>query len=149
MEESGTLFGHQCDDSQFAVCVAGRDESLANFVEVANTFFTRLCGLQFRLPLRRGHGLLLYPAASIHSFWMRGAIDVLWLDKTGKVLRVCHAVQPWRMRTAPTGTFAVLELGVGTAIHIADGDVLEKSVATTHPAEPGLITLARTKPCEY
>ncbi|MEO1617351.1 MAG: DUF192 domain-containing protein [Planctomycetota bacterium] len=119
-----SLFGNSADDAQFTVGVDGWNKPLANFVTVANTFWTRLCGLQFRLPLRRGHGLLLYPAGSIHTFWMRGPIDVLWLDRNATVLRNSHAVPPWRMRKAPPETFAVLELGAGTAADVEIGATL-------------------------
>lgn len=112
MKNCASLF--EPADSQRCIGVMGEDAPLARFVETADTFFARFVGLQFRLPLRRGHGLLLYPAKGIHTFWMRGAIDVLWLDRNGIVVRVAETLPPWRVRMATTDTFAVLELGAGT-----------------------------------
>ncbi|MCG8651894.1 MAG: DUF192 domain-containing protein [Pirellulales bacterium] len=101
-------------ETQLEIYVEDHPQPLARFVEVADTFISRAVGLQFRLPLRRGHGLLIYPAAGVHTFWMRGAIDILWISREGEVLRICQRVRPWRLRMAPKGSYAVLELGAGT-----------------------------------
>ena len=101
---------------------------LATCVETANTFLARFWGLQFRRPLRSGHGLLLFPSGSIHTFWMRGAIDVLWLSQEARVLRVEERIPPWRIRLAPPTTFAVLELGSGT-LEAFDGSLVGTTLA--------------------
>lgn len=87
---------------------------------VADGFWSRLCGLQFRRRLPDGTGLLLVPCGSIHTCWLRYSIDAVMLDAAGHVLRVCPEVPPWRVRLAPRGTHAVLELPGGTA-QIAPG----------------------------
>jgi len=112
MTTAAELF--QPPNHQRAVGVVGDSQTLACFVETANTFLTRFVGLQFRLPLRRNHGLLMFPTGSIHTFWMRGPIDVLWLNRDAEVLRVVENLQPWRIRLAPPNTYGVLELGGGT-----------------------------------
>jgi uncharacterized membrane protein (UPF0127 family) len=43
---------------------------------------------------------------------MRFAIDVAFVAKDGRVLKVCHAMRPWRMAAALRG-FAVVELPDG------------------------------------
>ena len=81
---------------------------------VADTPLTRLRGLLGKHSLPTGHGLLLRPAPSIHTFFMRFAIDVVFLDSTLRVLRVAHAVKPWRVAGC-RGARSVLELGAGQA----------------------------------
>ena len=61
-----------------------------------------------------GRDLIRRQCASIHTMWMRFAIDVAMLDFTGRTLAVRHAVRPWRLVFAPRGTHAVLEASAGT-----------------------------------
>ena len=83
-------------------------------VQVADSFVTRALGLLVGKPLGGGEGLLIAPCASIHTFGMRYAIDAVFLDRGGCVLRVCAAVRAGRMRIA-RGARGVLELRAGTA----------------------------------
>jgi uncharacterized protein len=90
---------------------------------IADRFWSRFCGLQFRRPLPPGQGILLAPCASIHTMWMRFAIDAAMLDRTGKVLALHRAVRPWRILFAPRGTHAVLEASAGT-LPLSPGDIV-------------------------
>lgn len=72
-------------------------------------------GLMLRRELPSGHGLLLSdPTGSIHTFFMRFAIDIVFLDDDLRVLRVARAVKPWRM-TRERGAKRMLELTAGEA----------------------------------
>ena len=51
----------------------------------------------FRSELPAGTGLVIDPCSSIHTFWMRFPIDVLYVDKNGTVLRADRAMKPWRI----------------------------------------------------
>jgi len=90
---------------------------------IADRFWARFCGLQFRRALPPGYGLLLAPCASIHTMWMRFAIDVAMIDRSGRVLAVQQAVRPWRFRFGPRGTYAVLETAAG-ALCLSVGNTL-------------------------
>jgi uncharacterized membrane protein (UPF0127 family) len=90
---------------------------------IADRFWGRFRGLQFRRPLPPGQGIVLAPCAAIHTMWMRFAIDAAMLDRTGQVLAVRKAVRPWRLVFAPRGTHAVLEVSAGT-LRLAVGDSL-------------------------
>lgn len=92
-------------------------------LEVANSFWSRLRGLQFRRSLARDHGFLLVPCASIHTAFLRFPIDVVFLDAQGTVLDVRSGLRPWRVAVGPRNTHAVLELPSGTA-QMRAGDVL-------------------------
>jgi uncharacterized membrane protein (UPF0127 family) len=79
---------------------------------VAATPFTRLRGLLGRSSLPSGEGILLRPAASIHTFFMRFAIDAVFLDADLRVVGITADLRPWRA-AGKRGAKAVLELPAG------------------------------------
>ena len=81
---------------------------------IAATFRTRLRGLLGRRGLGPGEGLLIRPTNSIHTFFMRFAIDVVFLDRGGVVVKLVSNLRPWRVAFATRGRDA-LELGAGEA----------------------------------
>ena len=81
---------------------------------VAGSPLKRMRGLLGRRGLESGEGLLLRPAASVHTFFMRFAIDVVFLSRDGEVLKVADRVPPWRTAAAK-GAKAVVELPAGEA----------------------------------
>jgi uncharacterized membrane protein (UPF0127 family) len=81
---------------------------------LAETPLTRLKGLLGRTGLERGEGLLLRPASSIHTFFMKFPIDAVFLDRDLVVLNVASDLKPWRT-AAQRGAKAVLELPAGEA----------------------------------
>ena len=81
---------------------------------VAATPFARMRGLLGRRSLPSGEGILLRPAASIHTFFMRFSIDAVFLDDELRVLRVRENLRPWRAAAVP-GAKVVLELAAGQA----------------------------------
>jgi uncharacterized protein len=93
---------------------------------VANTMWSRMRGLLGKGSLQSGVGLLIRPAPSIHTFFMRFPIDVVFLSRQGEVLKVAERVPPWRARSC-RHAYAVLELAAGEAGRrgIAVGDRLE------------------------
>ena len=79
---------------------------------MAATPLTRLRGLLGRKSLPSGEGILLRPAGSIHTFFMRFAIDAVFLDEDLRVLRIAADLRPWRA-AGKRGAKAVLELPAG------------------------------------
>ncbi|MGH3052177.1 MAG: DUF192 domain-containing protein [Gaiellaceae bacterium] len=100
---------------------------------LAEAPFARMRGLLGRDRLERGEGLLLRPASSIHTFFMRFPIDAVWLDRNLLVVGVTHDIAPWRT-AAQRGARAVLELPAGEAavLGLEPGEKLILS----RPAEP-------------
>ena len=92
---------------------------------VAETARSRMRGLLGRRGLPPGHGLLLRPASSVHTFFMRFAIDAVFLDRELVVLGTATALGPWRAAGRRRAR-AVLELPAGAAddAGIAVGDRL-------------------------
>jgi uncharacterized membrane protein (UPF0127 family) len=91
-----------------------KDCLLADDLRVANTFFSRLKGLLGTASLPPGGGLLIQPCNSVHMFGMRYAIDVLFLDASEAVIRVCHSLRPNQMAYCRQAA-SVVELPAGTA----------------------------------
>ena len=78
-------------------------------VAVADGFLARLAGLALVPAGRAGAGLLIRRCASVHTFGMRFAIDVVFLGCDGEILGVRRAVAPGRI-VSHRGATAVLEL---------------------------------------
>jgi|SRR5215217_5712370 len=81
---------------------------------VADSPLSRLRGLLGRSGLDPGHGILIRPAPAIHTWFMRFAIDAVFLDAELRVLSVRPRLRPWRM-AGERGARAVLELPAGEA----------------------------------
>ena len=92
---------------------------------VADTPLRRMRGLLGRSELLPEEALLLRPAPSVHTFFMRFPIDVVFLDRDLTVLRVAHAVRPWRAVSCRRAR-SVLELAAGEAARrsIREGETL-------------------------
>jgi uncharacterized protein len=73
---------------------------------------SRLRGLLGRKGLEAGEGLLLRPASSIHTCFMRFPIDAVFVDRDGTVVRITRELRPWRA-AGRRGARAVLELAAG------------------------------------
>jgi uncharacterized protein len=81
---------------------------------LADSAPSRMRGLLGRSELNEGEGLLIRPTNSVHMFFMRFAIDVVYLDRQLVVRKVVEALRPWRM-SGCRGARAALELPAGTA----------------------------------
>jgi uncharacterized protein len=81
---------------------------------LAETALARLRGLLGRSSLPSGEGMLLRPASSIHTAFMRFPIDAVFVDREDRVVKVAAELPPWRM-AACKGARAVLELPAGEA----------------------------------
>lgn len=86
-------------------------------VTSARSFVARLRGLIGRPAPQPGEGLWIEPCAAVHTFGVRGALDLVFVSACMVVQRVEAAVPPRRVRIAP-GARAVLELRAGEARRI-------------------------------
>jgi len=80
---------------------------------VALTARERLRGLAFTDPADAPPALRLERCRSVHTFGMRFALDLVWLDRHGAVVRVDRDVRPRRLRTCLRAR-SVVELHAGT-----------------------------------
>ena len=108
------------------VRVIGPRGDVIGTVTEARTPWSRMVGLLAHRDLPVGDGLLLAPAWSIHTWFMRFAIDVVFLDADHRVLRVYAGLPPWRLVSGTRLARTVLEFGAGTLARtrLAPGDVL-------------------------
>lgn len=99
--------------SEYLLRESRTGQTVAQFIEIADSFWSRFVGLQGRRILDPHRGLLIVPCASIHTCWVRFPIDITFLDRSGIVLGVRRHVRPWRMVFAPRRTHAILEMNAG------------------------------------
>jgi uncharacterized membrane protein (UPF0127 family) len=105
---------------------AGTGLVIASKVELAGDARSRSRGLLGRDSLPAGEGLWIVPCPMIHTFFMRFSIDVLFLDKEMRVVRVMEDLKPWRLSPWVWRAHSVLELPAGAlAGRVAAGDRLE------------------------
>lgn len=99
-------------------------ECLASMVEGAFDSATRNRGLLGRDSFAPGSALIIAPCTSVHTWFMRFPIDVVFVSKLGEIKKVRPAVGPWRLAAA-WNSFAVVELPAGGAGNSRPGDILQ------------------------
>ncbi len=85
---------------------------------VAGSHRSRLLGLARLDDMPATLALHIIPCRSVHTFGMRFAIDLIWLDRDDRVVRIDHGVAPRRFRTCWTAR-SVLEVRAGSAERFA------------------------------
>jgi len=87
---------------------------------------TRRTGLLKHTSLPDGEAMIIAPTSAVHTFWMRFPIDIVFVARDGRVLKVRPAVPAWRM-TGALGAFAAIEMAAGalTRCEVVRGDTLE------------------------
>ncbi len=73
------------------------NESLLEDVRMATSFWDRCKGLLGTSEIQKNHGLWINPCRSIHTFFMKYPIDVIFFDKKLRVTRVVENAVPWRL----------------------------------------------------
>jgi uncharacterized membrane protein (UPF0127 family) len=101
---------------------------LADTIEPAFDSRSRRRGLLGRDAMREGSALIIAPCQAIHTFRMRFAIDVVFANRDGLVLKIRRGVKPGRI-TGSLAAFAVIELPAGAVdrSEIRVGDSLDLS----------------------
>jgi uncharacterized protein len=90
-----------------------RDAVLADHADVADTSAKRRTGLLKHTQLEPGEGLWIVPCESVHCFFMKFTIDVIYLDRKHRVKKIRPELAPWRVSACLTA-HSVLELPAGT-----------------------------------
>jgi uncharacterized protein len=83
----------------------------------------RLRGLLGKKELAPGEGILLRPCASVHTMFMRFAIDVVFCDRDLRVLGIAEAIPKWRVRS---------QRGAKVTIELAAGEAARRGVRPDH-----------------
>jgi uncharacterized protein len=109
----------------FARIRTGQGVVLCERCELPKSAFGRMRGLLGRAGLESGGGMLIDAAPSVHMFFMRFPIDVVFLDRDWKVVGVRHDLRPWRVAGARRAVAALeLPAGAASAAGIEEGHVL-------------------------
>ena len=83
--------------ARLQVTNSSRSTVLATYLEVADSGPKRNKGLLGRDGLGGGEGLWIVPCESVHTFFMRFPIDLVYLDRKNVVKKVRSAVGAWRL----------------------------------------------------
>ena len=104
-----------------------RGVPLASKVLLAGTFRARMKGLLGCKQLLQEMGLWIRPSQGVHTIGMTFPIDVAYLDRDGRILRLYHRLAPFRVAAISMRTRSVLELPAGTLsrTQTAVGDILD------------------------
>ena len=108
---------------------------VAHLVEAALDSETRRRGLLGRDGLPDGTALVIAPSNAVHTFFMRFAIDIMFVRRDGRVTKVRTGVPARRVLVSPRA-FGVVEMAAGAIVGVTPGDYLE--LATTSPAKAEL-----------
>ncbi len=97
---------------------------------MASSARTRLVGLLNHSSLPEHASLLIEPCKQVHTFFMRFPIDVVFLGRDDRVLKIC-SLFPWRLSPLVWGAHKVLELPLGRCARagLSEGSHLEFSDA--------------------
>ncbi len=90
-----------------------KQAALAEEATLADTFLSRLKGLLGRQSLGAGEALMLSPCDSVHTFFMRFAIDVAFLNKQNEIIGIYPCLKPWRITRIFFKASSCLELPAG------------------------------------
>lgn len=114
--------------STFSIHNTSKQTQIADKGKLANSFKARLIGLMNRTSLEDGEALVITRCNSIHMFFMKFAIDVIFTDKDNKVVGLVENIKPYRLSPiffqsrcaieAPTGVIAKSKTAVGDQIRI-------------------------------
>ena len=102
--------------------------------EIPETSFGRMRGLLGRDGLEPGSGMLIDRAPSVHMFFMRFPIDVVFVDRDLKVVKVVERLRPWRIASARHAAAALeLPAGAAAAAGVDVGDILAIEDLSKYP----------------
>jgi uncharacterized protein len=100
---------------------------VATRIDRLTGFLQRAVGLLARSRVQHDEGVWITPCRAIHTIGMRDTIDVIFVDREDRVLRVDHDVAPNRLWLMCRQASGVIELGGGalSGIDVLRGDLLE------------------------
>ena len=87
--------------------------ALVGSVEWTESFPERSRGLLGRDRLAPGSGLVIAPCSSVHTWFMRFTLDLLFFSRDFRVVKRVLNVKPWRMAYGGSSAWGVLEMESG------------------------------------
>lgn len=121
-----------------------RGRVVARSIRCARTFRARLVGLLGRRSLAPDEALLIEPCRSVHTCFMRFAIDVVFLDRSGRVVGMVSNLRPFRLSPVFAAAHCAVEL---PAHRLRETGCREGDLLAFH-VHPERILVEETNPCE-
>lgn len=113
-------------EQRYKITHSSSNKVIAENMKRATQSFDRLMGLMFRKSMEGFDGLWIEPCNSIHTFFCRFPLDILFLDSMNQVIAIKRNLSPWRMTRLYFGGRSVLELKGGSLpAEVKVGDNLE------------------------
>ena len=95
---------------------------IASDLEMKDTYLGRLVGLLGKKGLKEGQGIILKPCSQIHTCFMRFAIDVVFISKDFKVLKIINNMGSWHFSPIVLKSIYTLEVAAGEIQDLHEGD---------------------------
>lgn len=86
---------------------------LAEEAVVAASIFSRIIGLLGKSGLKKEEALILKPCNSVHTFFMRFSIDVLFIDKRYRIIRAISSLRPFHITSLYFKAALAIEMPAG------------------------------------
>lgn len=111
---------------------------------LVDAWWSRLRGFLGRREPERGEGLLLVPCQHVHTFGMKFSLDLIFLDRSGRVVDLVQGLDPWSRTTRVRDAHCVLELPTGTieATRTRVGDLISWTAPGCSVASSGGTAMA-------
>ncbi|RTE11207.1 DUF192 domain-containing protein [Paenibacillus whitsoniae] len=86
---------------------------LADQVQFADTFMSRFKGWMGKTEIFEGEALVIEPCNSIHTFFMKLPIDVIFLNKKNEIVFYQEGMRPYKISSIISDAQKVIELRIG------------------------------------
>lgn len=101
------------------------NETILEDLQTADTFVSRFRGLMGAKALAKNTGLRIAPCNSVHCFFMRFPIDVIFLDKQDQVIHIQKNMKPGSISPIIRKAKSVIEANADTLSNVLEpGDKL-------------------------
>ena len=87
------------------------------------SFYSRLLGFMFKKNINSS--LLFDKCNSIHTFFMKENIDIIFLDKSGQIIDIKENIKPYKIITSKKNTYSILELPNNLGKHFKINETLD------------------------
>lgn len=98
---------------------------IAANLEMKDSYLGRLIGLLGKKGLKEGQGIVLKPCSQIHTCFMRFAIDVVFISKDLKVLKIIKNMGAWHFSPIVLKSLYTLEVAAGAIKDLNEGDFIK------------------------
>ncbi len=126
----------QSGDERHVLIDTSTDRVIAEDLLTAFNSAARNKGLLGRSSLADGSAMIIAPCSAVHTFFMQFPIDIAFIARDGRILKIRHDVRPWRVAVA-FGAHAVVELPAGTLrrVNMVAGTTLAVRPSSAHPLD--------------